>query len=196
MPKIFYIMGKSSTGKDTIYKELLNNEQLNLKTIVGYTTRPIREGECEGREYHFVNPVKMNELDAEGKIIEKRTYQTHHGEWHYFTVDDGQVHLANEDFIVIGTLESFEKMREYYGKDVVCPIYIEVEDSLRLERALNREKEQKEPKFTELCRRYIADQEDFSEDKIIQAGINKRYNNNKIQECLNNIVQDILLYKQ
>lgn len=189
-------MGKSSTGKDTIYKELVNCRQLKLKTIVGYTTRPIREGECEGREYHFVNLLKMNELDAEGKIIEKRAYQTHHGEWNYFTVDDGQINLLEEDYIVIGTLESFEKMRVYYGKEVVCPIYIEVEDGLRLERALNREKKQKEPKYTELCRRFIADQEDFSEDKIAQVGIQKRYTNKDIHECLNYIVQDILLYKQ
>ena len=55
MGKIYYLMGKSSSGKDTIYRELIENEKLSLKTILGYTTRPIREGEKEGVEYETIN---------------------------------------------------------------------------------------------------------------------------------------------
>lgn len=52
MGKIFYVMGKSASGKDTIYKEL--RERIpELKTVVLYTTRPIRDGETEGVEYHL-----------------------------------------------------------------------------------------------------------------------------------------------
>ena len=40
---IFYLMGKSSSGKDTIYKKLIEKENFPLKTVVGYTTRPIRK---------------------------------------------------------------------------------------------------------------------------------------------------------
>ena len=54
MGKIFYIMGKSSSGKDTIYSRLLQDEAMQLKKIILYTTRPMREGEQDGREYHFV----------------------------------------------------------------------------------------------------------------------------------------------
>ncbi|MDI9488375.1 MAG: guanylate kinase, partial [Bacillota bacterium] len=42
MSKIYIIMGKSASGKDTIYKKLLEHKQLNLKNVVTYTTRPIR----------------------------------------------------------------------------------------------------------------------------------------------------------
>lgn len=196
MSKIYYIMGKSSSGKDTIFKKLINNKELKLKTIIGYTTRPIREGELEGREYYFVDVYKMNEIDATGKIIEKRTYQTIHGDWHYFTVDDGQIDIWGDDYLVIGTLESFSKMREYFGNKYVQPIYIEVEDGERLERALNREKCQLEPKYTEMCRRFLADQEDFTEENILKLNITKRYSNIVEQECVDNITKDILLYKQ
>lgn len=196
MSKIYYIMGKSSSGKDTIYRMLISNKELNFKSIIGYTTRPIREGEIEGREYHFVDSYKMNELDAAGKIIEKRTYKTVHGDWNYFTVDDGQVDIEKEDYLVIGTLESFEKMREYFGCENVQALYIEVEDGQRLERALKREKMQIEPKYSEMCRRYLADQDDFSEENIIKADIKKRYSNSKTKDCIENIVKDILLYKQ
>ena len=49
MGKIFYVMGKSASGKDTIYKKLLERFP-GLKTVVTYTTRPIRDGETEGVE--------------------------------------------------------------------------------------------------------------------------------------------------
>ena len=55
MGKIFYLMGKSSSGKDTIYKRLMADTSLGLKNIVLYTTRPIRQGERDGMEYYFVD---------------------------------------------------------------------------------------------------------------------------------------------
>ena len=70
MGTIYCVIGKSSTGKDSIYKRLLQREDLQLKKIVPYTTRPIREKEVEGIEYHFVTEEKRLELEAAGKIIE------------------------------------------------------------------------------------------------------------------------------
>mgnify|MGYP000276072254 CR=1 FL=1 len=67
-----------------------------------------------------------------------------------------------------GTLESFKKMRKYYGEDAVCPVYVQVEDGERLSRALNREREQENPRYEEMCRRFIADQSDFSEENILE----------------------------
>lgn len=190
MSKIFIIMGKSSTGKDTIYKKLIEKKELNLKTIVSYTTRPIRQNETNGVEYFFVNENYMKELEKSQKIIEHRAYNTIHGVWNYFTVDDGQINLDVSDYLLIGTLESFKQIKKYYGANVY-PIYIEVEDGIRLKRALNRERKQKNPKYAELCRRYLADEEDFSEDNIKKAGIKKRYNNLDINICLQQIIDDI-----
>ena len=48
MGKIVYLMGKSSTGKDTIYKRLLDEMSQRLHRIVPYTTRPIRLKEKNG----------------------------------------------------------------------------------------------------------------------------------------------------
>jgi len=61
MGKIFYLMGKSSSGKDTIFKEL----QGEVATIVPYTTRPIREGERDGVEYHFTDEAGFEKLLAD-----------------------------------------------------------------------------------------------------------------------------------
>ena len=177
MGKIYCIVGKSSTGKDTIFKMLLQEKELHLRTIVPYTTRPIRAGEQDGVEYYFCDDKKVEELEQEGRIIELRAYNTIYGVWKYFTVDDGQICLEQQDYLVIGTLEAFVKMREYYGSEKVIPIYIEVEDGLRLQRALDRERIQDVPKYTELCRRFLADDADFSEEKLKDAGIVERFQN-------------------
>ncbi|MDD3401990.1 MAG: guanylate kinase [Hespellia sp.] len=189
MGKIYYIMGKSSSGKDTIFKEL-KEMCPDYRTITLYTTRPIRAGETQGVEYHFTDEEKLAEFSAAGRVIEMRAYHTKHGVWKYFTVDDGQVNLETWNYLVIGTLESYRRMREYYGAEALVPIYVEVEDGLRLSRALERERMQAEPKYAELCRRFLADSEDFSEEKIRAAGIEKRFQNVDFARCL----EEIMIY--
>lgn len=191
MSKIYVVMGKSSSGKDTIYKMLLEDKELKLNTITVYTTRPMRDGEVEGREYHFVDEKRMLELEAAGKVVERRSYNTVHGIWNYFTVDDEQIDLEDKDYILIGTLESYVKIRDYYGKDVVSPIYVEVDDGDRLIRAISREKQQDNPKYEEMCRRFLADAKDFSEDKIKECDITKRYNNIDLNECVEMIKKEL-----
>ena len=187
MGKIFYIMGKSAAGKDRIYSLLAGNKELNLKKLVLYTTRPIREGEQDGVEYHFVDDKQLAELETNGKIVELRAYNTVHGIWKYFTVDDGQIDLEQGDYLLIGTLETYEKIREYYGAEHLVPIYIEVEDGERLARALERERRQAVPKYKEMCRRFLADEEDFCEENLKRLGIDKRYRNTDMETCLNEI---------
>ena len=177
MGKIYCVLGKSSSGKDTLFKMLLEESGLALKTIVPYTTRPIRVGEQEGVEYHFVTEETQKKLEAEGKIIELRAYDTICGVWKYFTVDDGQIDLATDNYLVIGTLESYVKMRDYFGAEKLVPLYVEVEDGERLLRALTRERAQKKPNYAELCRRFLADSVDFSAERLKAAGICRWFEN-------------------
>lgn len=193
MGKIFYVMGKSAVGKDTIYKELLR-ELPELKTVVTYTTRPIRKGEQDGAEYHFVTQEQKEDLERAGKIIECRTYQTMMGPWSYFTVDDGQIDLKKSHYLLIGTLESYEKTRNYFGKERLIPLYITVENGERLKRALDRERLQEQPRYDELCRRYLADEADFCEENIRRCGIETSYENVDIDRCIQEIAADIRIH--
>ena len=59
MGKIYYIMGKSSSGKDTLFRKI-KQELPMLQTVTLYTTRPKREGEREGVEYHFVTDEQIS----------------------------------------------------------------------------------------------------------------------------------------
>ena len=195
MGKIFYIMGKSASGKDSIYRWLLGKKELKLRKIIPYTTRPVRDGEEQGREYYFVDEGRYRKLQEEGKLIESRSYETVYGIWTYFTADDGQIDLAHSNFLAIGTLESYRKMRDYFGSGNICPIYVEVEDGERLMRALLRERQQEHPRYAEMCRRFLADEEDFSEENIQEAGICRRFVNDDSKICLAEIesyIKDIL----
>lgn len=194
MGKLFYIMGKSASGKDTIYRELLRSGRHPFQRLVIYTTRPIRDGEKDGREYFFVKEKEFQKLEKAGKIIEHRGYETVYGLWRYFTADN--MELDRYDYLGIGTLQSYEKLKAYYGADKVCPIYIEVEDGERLKRAIDREETQEIPKYEEMCRRFLADSQDFSEENIKAAGIGKRFQNIDMICCLEEIEKylDTVLY--
>ena len=186
MNKIFYIMGKSSSGKDTIFKQLKMRHP-ELKTITLYTTRPIRAGERDGEDYFFVSEETLAHMRQAGKIIELREYHTKCGVWKYFTADDGQINLEENSYIVIGTLESYREMCRYYGREKLVPIYIQVEVGLRLERALKRERLQEEPKYAEMCRRFLADAEDFSAEKLEEAQVHRVFQNIELGQCLEEI---------
>lgn len=186
MGRIICLMGKSSAGKDTIYKRLLEDETLGLRKLVPYTTRPIRAGEREGREYFYTDEAGFGRLKGQGKVVEDRAYHTCHGLWRYFTVDDGQIQ-ADQDYLMIGTLETYGKLQEYFGAARLLPVLIELDDGIRLQRALNRERTQAEPKYAEMCRRFLADSEDFSQEKIERAGISRRFVNDELERCLDEI---------
>ena len=72
MPEIAFIMGKSASGKDKIYKNLIEDESLKLNTVILYTTRPMRAGETDGVEYFFVNDETAVKMQESGRIVELR----------------------------------------------------------------------------------------------------------------------------
>lgn len=190
MGRIFYLMGKSASGKDTLYKRLLE-ECPWLKQVVLYTTRPMREGESDGIEYHFVTPGELAGFERQGKVIESRTYQTVCGPWTYATVDDGQINPQAADYLAIGTLESYERVRAYFGEAAVVPLYVTVDDGTRLIRAIRREQTQKAPNYAELCRRYLADESDFSPENLRRLSVTRPYPNDDLDTCLTALKAEI-----
>lgn len=200
MGTIFYVIGKSATGKDSILSALLADSELNLSEIIQYTTRPMRPGETEGVQYHFIDEARTAEFDAEGKIIELRAYNTVYGVWKYMMIDDGQV-AEDRAYITAGTVESYRKTADYYGEENVIPIYIYVETGERLQRALNRERMHPGPKYAEMCRRFLADENDFSDENLEKAGLKKDgeirnlFENDIMDECVGRIKSFILSKK-
>lgn len=187
MGKLFLVMGKSATGKDHIYKAILDKFGSKLTPVVPYTTRPMRQGETNGVEYNFVTEEKLSALKEAGKVIECRCYNTIMGPWYYFTCDDGQIDANGDNKILIVTPEAYEGIVAYYGQDLIRPVYIESPDEERLLRSIKREKKQEKPNMKEVCRRYLADEEDFSEDYLKKLEINKRFTNIDFDACVEEI---------
>lgn len=187
------MMGKSASGKDAVYRNLMGDASLNLRKNIMYTTRPMRQNEEEGVQYFFRTEEEFQAFENEGKIIEVRTYDTMHGPWRYFTVDDHQIDLnAGSTLMGGGTVAFYCSIRDYFGAENVVPLYIEVLPEIRLERSLKREKRPENRRFLEMCRRFLSDEEDFSEEKLREAGITRRFHNDaEIGDCIAEIKEYI-----
>ncbi len=195
MNSIFILIGKSSSGKDTLYRELMRDSSLQLRTVVTYTTRPMRDGERDGVQYHFVTEERFREMKDSGKVMEERCYHTVYGPWYYFTAED-ESFSDDEDMLIIGTIESYGSIRDYFSsrgsEKKVIPIYVECDDKERLLRAIERESEREVPQYKEMCRRFIADCDDFSEEKLEEMGIENRFQNDDLKKCEKRIADFIL----
>jgi len=185
-------MGKSSTGKDTLFSRLIADRALGLRPVVPYTTRPRRSHETDGVTYHFITPERLAEHEAAGRVIERRTYRTVQGDWHYCTLDDGQIDLDTASYLMITAPGAFEAIRARFGEERVVPLYIWADDEARLLRAIGRERKQPKPDYDELCRRFLADNRDFSEETLARLGVKKRYRNDSLKDCAAALKTDIL----
>ena len=194
MGKLFFLMGKSASGKDTMYKRLMEDPSLPLKPVVLYTTRPLREGEQEGIEYHFVTGETMKAMEARGCVIERRTYHTIQGDWDYFTADDGQIDLTRFHYLMIGVPVSCESMQRYFGKEQVVPLYLELEDGERLIRAIGREKCRAVPQYEEMCRRFLADAKDYRPEILSRLEICRSFQNDDLEACFQEVREEILSF--
>jgi guanylate kinase len=66
---LFVITGPSGAGKTTLLKNLMrDNEELEFST--SYTTRPVRPGEVDGKDYRFVSQGEFEKKIAEGDFLE------------------------------------------------------------------------------------------------------------------------------
>lgn len=163
MSRIFCIAGKSGAGKDTFYRAVLQKYAGALTPVIPCTTRPMREGEVNGENYFFVTEAELKKLEDQGRVIEKRVYNTVQGPWTYFTPafepEEGR------DYILITTLEGIRSFLRVFGGDV-RPLLLTLPDGQRLHRCLEREDAQKNPNYAEMCRRYLADERDFSPENL------------------------------
>ena len=155
--KIIAIMGKAGSGKDTLQKALLKEPEFkDAKPIISCTTRPIRDYEKDGVDYHFITVEEFTDQLLNNEMLEANVFNN----WHYGT----SINNLDPKNINIGVFnpEGCEVLRE--NKDVqLSIIYIEATDKTRLLRQLNREVD---PDCAEIVRRYGTDEVDFDEREI------------------------------
>lgn len=161
--RVFCLVGKSCSGKDTLFPLILKRCP-ELKPVIPHTTRPIRPGEAEGQTYHFVTEEQLRRYEAEGLLLEKREYRTTQGLWTYFTLRFD----LDADRLLITTLEGAKALTDCYGPEHVRVVCLHADDRTRLLRYIDRESRQERPDYAEVCRRFLADQADFSPERLAQ----------------------------
>lgn len=160
MGKLFCIVGKSGTGKDTLFHQLLE-ANLGLTPLIPYTTRPIRANETEGVQYRFVTEQAMHSMEDQGRMIERRAYHTVHGIWYYFTARETLEPART--YLLITTPGALSALTAAFGPDHVVVTALLADDRVMLERSILRENQETAPQYAELCRRFLADREDFKD---------------------------------
>ena len=181
MTNLFVILGCSSSGKDTITKRMLSDEQFkifNFKNIVDYTTRPMRIGEVNSKEHYFDNKDTFKKRIRMGFFAEYRKYRVKAKEkvWYYGTPKYSINKEGN--FVLILDYKGLQQLKKYckhrYNINIYS-LFIYTDPYNRLLRSLEREKtvfkelskKEYELKISEIIRRYQYD------NKTIAKCINK-----------------------
>ena len=159
---ITVLCGKSASGKDTLFKELIER---GFEPIISTTSRPMREGETEGKEYNFVTREEFEKRLAEGRFLEHRSYDTlvngNPDTWYYGM--EKREYDRGKDYLVILDLEGAKAFKEAY-KDDVFVVGIEAPDTRRKEWAESRGSFDE----TEWNRRFEDDRVKFSPENMTE----------------------------
>ena len=176
MKNILILCGKAASGKDTLKKyivEALELSGIEFNNVVNTTTRPPREGEVDGVNYHFCSAEEMTKKILNDEMAEAVLFN----DWVYGTEDKA----LSEDKLNVGifNLEGIEALRQNPNHNIFA-VYLDVEDSVRVIRYLNRENITKE-KINEMFRRYKADEIDFADvDDLVDYKLTIEDNENKM----------------
>lgn len=192
MGKIVLLIGPSNSGKDTMFKLVKEKISIPFENIILHTTRPKRSNEVDGREYYFCTERQMKKMFKNDEIIERRSYDTVHGLWYYFT-SSKNFDLENNNYLGLNTLVGLDRYLKYFGEENIISLFLKVDDGVRLQRALDREKMLEVPDYKEMCRRYIADCEDFSLENLKRRKLSAIIDNNgtslETLEQINKVLQ-------
>lgn len=150
MNKVFCLIGKSGAGKSTIEKHL---SKMNFKHTISDTTRPPRENEVDGKDYNFISKEEFERRIDADLYAEYCQYK----DWYYGT-PKYSFDLDKHSYVCTINPRGFRQLKKNLGEDKVVGIYICISDKTRLKRALDRERN---PDCHEMCRRFLADAEDF-----------------------------------
>jgi guanylate kinase len=165
---MYVLMGPSAAGKDTIARSL---ESYGAKRLVSHTTRPMRVGEKEGVEYHFLNDETFLKKKKKGDFLEDREYTTKAGVWRYGSEKKA---YQEADFCIL-TPDGIEAIEEDLVKNGIRPVKILVTapDETRVERSRRRGDD-----MGEVIRRLEDDKKRFSgvlADVVVDTSKDFRY---------------------
>lgn len=152
MKRVLAFVGPAGAGKDTVAK-LIHEALPGSHMIVSCTTRPPRDYEVDGVDYHFISGEEFAEKVLANDMLEATCFN----DWFYGTMASDLIDGWN---IGVFNPEGWESLNQMKSPDLhVYGFYVSAKDKTRLLRQLNREEN---PDVHEIIRRFKADEEDFA----------------------------------
>ncbi len=146
----FIIIGAGGSGKDFLKKRLVKNPPF-LKQEISYTTRPPREGEKDGVDYHFITDKEFDKMVENDKMYQWTTFNEY--KWKYGTTKN-EFHTKD---LFIMNVSGVRKIDEHSRKNCFI-IYLDIPEEIRKERLMKRK-----DNADSVERRLATDREDFKD---------------------------------
>lgn len=157
--KILFLCGKGGTGKDSVISSLLQQYPNEFERFVLTTTRPMRDSEVDGVEYHFCSMEDFAKRVVANEFCIVEHYSSAEGATKYYGV--GEIPTDNDKvYVLCGTNTQYDKLRERYG-DRVVGVYLYNTAYTSLTRMLSRLRDRKDVNVLEACRRILSDSQDY-----------------------------------
>ena len=199
--KVFMIIGKSFSGKDTLLNSILwdndfcKNNKLNR--LVRYTTRKQRPNEVEGESYHFISDEEYLINYKDNENVSVTSFNSEFGDLHYIT--DFSKLKPDTNYITVGDPESIADYKNILGNRL-CVIYLMPPDWVLFQRFSRRNDNQDYNylKYKEIHRRFIDDMKKFgTKSNEFMAGCNcilvigKEYSLKSIKDLMEKFIDAI-----
>ena len=183
-------MGKSASGKDTILNKLKNE---GFVPLVSTTTRPMREGEIDGKDYNFISAEEFKKKIKNNDFIEYRSYDTlvnNIAEVWYYGLSKQEIN-PSRDYVTILDVDGTKSLLDYYGERNCFIVSVEADDKLREQRAMSRGSFDR----SEWDRRFKDDASKFNNDEISKIANFRIYNEGKLENALIEFNKAYVAYK-
>lgn len=156
--KLILLVGCMASGKDTLLNKIVEGGL--ARPIVSHTSRPMRKGETQGKEYHFVSKEEMLKMKEENKFIEFKTYKVANGDTWYYGISEEEFGDNNYDnYITIVDIDGMRQIKEHVKNMENCEvitIFLHADRYIRMKRAMNRD-DMSQEKINEILRRFDDD---------------------------------------
>lgn len=132
--KILVLVGESASGKSTIEK-MITERNPDIKKIVSYTTRPIRNGEINDADYHFVSESMFGNMKENDAFIESAEYRG----WKYGSAKYD--YLDGFDHVVVLTPHGCRQLKKWAQSHTtldIISVYFDVDRRSRMIKIIER----------------------------------------------------------
>ena len=201
---LYCIMGPSGVGKDTICNNVKVVTKMNgfeVRPIINITTRPIREGEEDGKDYYFTSNALFEKLKDSGDLVAPRMYKVANGEiWQYATFKSDLINVKNNEDYVFLTVASPTQFNGFFDciKGSVIPIILYAPKLTTLKRMIDRVSRSdydNQEVIDEIIRRFRYD-EDYKGDYHTDPMLSRlTITNDSVEGCTNKIVNAITAFE-